>query len=163
MMAQVGAAYPNLRLVATTLRAVVSASRNDWSAVCWAGGMLYRSVQRPGLEILDRVGGGDSFASGLIYGLLSRGSTCSGRSSTAPRTGLGHDHARRHVDGDARRSRRPGQRRVGEGTAMSGANGPGGPHGPGHRRHGASIRDVARLAGLSPGTASRVLSGSSTP
>ena len=71
MMAQVCATYPNIRLVATTLRAVVSASRNDWSAVCWGGGRLYRSVQRPALEILDRVGGGDSFAAGLIYGLLS--------------------------------------------------------------------------------------------
>ncbi len=71
MMAQVVAAYPNVRLVATTLRAVLSASRNDWSAVCWAGGELYRSTPRPGLEILDRVGGGDSFASGLVYGLLA--------------------------------------------------------------------------------------------
>ena len=58
-------------MVATTLRAVRSASRNDWSAVCWADGRLHESVTRPGLEILDRVGGGDSFASGLIYGLLS--------------------------------------------------------------------------------------------
>ena len=71
MMAQVAAAYPNIRVVGTTLRAVLSASRNDWSAVCWHDGVLYRSVARPGLEILDRVGGGDSFASGLIYGLLS--------------------------------------------------------------------------------------------
>jgi 2-dehydro-3-deoxygluconokinase len=71
MMERVGAAYPNIRVVATTLRAVVSAGRNDWSAVCWADGALYRSALRPGLEILDRVGGGDSFASGLIYGLLS--------------------------------------------------------------------------------------------
>ncbi len=71
MMAQVVAAYPGVRLVATTLRAVVSAGRNDWSAVCWAGGELHRSTPRPALEILDRVGGGDSFASGLIYGLLS--------------------------------------------------------------------------------------------
>ena len=49
-----------------------SASRNDWSAVCWADGTPATArCQRPGLEILDRVGGGDSFASGLIYGLLS--------------------------------------------------------------------------------------------
>jgi 2-dehydro-3-deoxygluconokinase len=71
MMVQVAAAYPGLRAVATTLRAVASATRNDWSAVCWAGGRLHESVARPGLEILDRVGGGDSFASGFIYGLLS--------------------------------------------------------------------------------------------
>jgi 2-dehydro-3-deoxygluconokinase len=71
MMTRVGEAYPNIRVVATTLRAVHSASRNDWSAVCWAGGRLFESASRPGLEILDRVGGGDSFASGLIYGFLS--------------------------------------------------------------------------------------------
>jgi 2-dehydro-3-deoxygluconokinase len=71
MMARVCEEYPGIRAVATTLRAVRSASRNDWSAVCWTGGRLYESVARPGLEILDRVGGGDSFASGLIYGLLS--------------------------------------------------------------------------------------------
>jgi 2-dehydro-3-deoxygluconokinase len=71
MMAKVCDSYPNLLAVATTLRAVRSASRNDWSAVCWADGRLHESVARPGLEILDRVGGGDSFASGLIYGLLA--------------------------------------------------------------------------------------------
>ena len=71
MMARVATAYPNIRVVATTLRAVLSAGRNDWSAVCWADGTVHRSVARPGLEILDRVGGGDSFVSGLIYGLLS--------------------------------------------------------------------------------------------
>jgi 2-dehydro-3-deoxygluconokinase len=71
MMARVVAAYPNIRVVATTLRAVASAGRNDWSAVSWADGALSRSTPRPDLEILDRVGGGDSFASGLIYGLLS--------------------------------------------------------------------------------------------
>ena len=71
MMASVCDSYSNLVVVATTLRAVRSASRNDWSAVCWADGRLHESVTRPGLEILDRVGGGDSFASGLIFGLLS--------------------------------------------------------------------------------------------
>jgi 2-dehydro-3-deoxygluconokinase len=71
MMAQVHAGYPNIGVLATTLRGVASATRNDWSAACWAGGRLYEATSRPGLEILDRVGGGDSFASGLIYGLLS--------------------------------------------------------------------------------------------
>lgn len=71
MMRQVMAAYPQLSLVASTLRAVKSAGRNDWSAVCWADDSLHRSTERPDLEVLDRVGGGDSFASGLIYGLLS--------------------------------------------------------------------------------------------
>lgn len=62
--------YPNFKAVATTLRAVRSATVNDWSALCWYRGELHRSVERPGLEIYDRVGGGDSFASGLIYGLM---------------------------------------------------------------------------------------------
>jgi 2-dehydro-3-deoxygluconokinase len=71
MMKRVVATYPNIRLVATTLRSVATATRNDWRAVCWAADGLHTSVARPGLEILDRVGGGDSFASGLIFGLLS--------------------------------------------------------------------------------------------
>jgi 2-dehydro-3-deoxygluconokinase len=62
--------YPNFKVVATTLRTVLSATRNDWGAICWAGGKFYEAPHRPGLEILDRVGGGDSFASGLIYGLM---------------------------------------------------------------------------------------------
>ncbi len=65
------ALYPNFKAVATTLRAVKSATINDWSALCWYKGKLNQSVQRPGLEIYDRVGGGDSFASGLIYGLMT--------------------------------------------------------------------------------------------
>jgi 2-dehydro-3-deoxygluconokinase len=65
------AAYPNFKVVATTLRAVKSATRNDWGAVCWADGKFHEAVTRPDLEVLDRVGGGDSFASGLIYGLLT--------------------------------------------------------------------------------------------
>ncbi len=70
MIGKALAAYPNLKVVATTLRVVKSATRNDWGAVCWAGGQFYEAPNRLDLEILDRVGGGDSFASGLIYGLL---------------------------------------------------------------------------------------------
>jgi 2-dehydro-3-deoxygluconokinase len=62
--------YPNLKVVATTLRLVHSASRNDWGALCWANGQFFQATPHSNLEILDRVGGGDSFASGLIYGLL---------------------------------------------------------------------------------------------
>ena len=65
------AAYPNFKAVATTLRAVKSATVNDWSALCWYRGELHQSISRPGLEIYDRVGGGDSFASGLIYGFMT--------------------------------------------------------------------------------------------
>ena len=67
------ATYPNLKAVAATLRAVKSATRNDWGAICWCDGAFYTATHRPDLEILDRVGGGDSFASGFIYGLLELG------------------------------------------------------------------------------------------
>jgi 2-dehydro-3-deoxygluconokinase len=63
--------YPNFRVVATTLRNARTASINDWGAVCYMDGELYQSQMREGLEIYDRVGGGDSFASGLIYGFLT--------------------------------------------------------------------------------------------
>jgi 2-dehydro-3-deoxygluconokinase len=63
--------FPNFRVTATTLRAVKSATRNDWGAICWAAGKFYQATPRPDLEILDRVGGGDSFASGLIYGIMT--------------------------------------------------------------------------------------------
>jgi 2-dehydro-3-deoxygluconokinase len=52
------------------LRNARTATRNDWGAVCWHGGELHEARRREDLEILDRVGGGDSFASGLIYGFL---------------------------------------------------------------------------------------------
>jgi 2-dehydro-3-deoxygluconokinase len=63
-------AFPNFKVTATTLRAVRSATRNDWGAICWAGGRFHEAPNREALEILDRVGGGDSFASGLIYGFM---------------------------------------------------------------------------------------------
>jgi len=63
-------AYPNFKVIGTTLRTVKTASTNDWSAICWAEGKVYEGMKLDGLEILDRVGGGDSFASGLIYGLM---------------------------------------------------------------------------------------------
>ncbi|HTA42145.1 MAG TPA: sugar kinase [Bryobacteraceae bacterium] len=58
-------------VVATTLRTAVTATRNHWGAICYAGGAFYSATQRNDLEIYDRVGGGDSFASGLIYGFLT--------------------------------------------------------------------------------------------
>jgi 2-dehydro-3-deoxygluconokinase len=72
MIGQAAAQFPNLSVIATTLRAVKTASVNDWSAIAWsADDGFAESAVRPDLEILDRVGGGDSFASGLIYGLLA--------------------------------------------------------------------------------------------
>ncbi len=64
--------YPNFKVAATTLRRVITASRNDWSAICWHGGKFYESRKYPELDILDRVGGGDSFASGLSFGFLEK-------------------------------------------------------------------------------------------
>lgn len=63
--------YLNFKAVATTLREVKTATVNDWSALCWAGGEIYKAKDYKNLEIMDRVGGGDSFASGLIYGLMT--------------------------------------------------------------------------------------------
>jgi 2-dehydro-3-deoxygluconokinase len=57
--------------VATTLRRATTATRNDWGAICYSDGDFFQATTRENLEILDRVGGGDSFASGLIYGFLS--------------------------------------------------------------------------------------------
>ena len=71
MIRQAVADFPNFAVVATTLRNAKTASVNDWGAVCFTDGQLYQATLRSDLEILDRVGGGDSFASGLIYGFLS--------------------------------------------------------------------------------------------
>jgi len=70
MIEQVVKDYPNFKAVATTLREAHSASVNGWSAVCWMNGEFHQAKTRE-LWIHDRVGGGDSFASGLIYGFLS--------------------------------------------------------------------------------------------
>jgi 2-dehydro-3-deoxygluconokinase len=64
--------FDNFQVVATTLRTVRTATVNDWGAIAWSRESGFaEATHRPGLEILDRVGGGDSFASGLVYGLLS--------------------------------------------------------------------------------------------
>ena len=65
--------FPNFKVTATTLRTVKTATVNDWGAICWSNGEFYEAEHRPNLEIFDRVGGGDSFASGLIYGLIETG------------------------------------------------------------------------------------------
>jgi 2-dehydro-3-deoxygluconokinase len=70
MLREVAAAYPNLKLIASTLRTASTASRNGWGAIALYQDQIVHVPQRD-IEILDRVGGGDSFASGLIYGLLA--------------------------------------------------------------------------------------------
>ena len=71
MIDQVAVAHPNFAVIATTLRTVRSATVNDWGALAWSRSTgVVQAAHRERLEILDRVGGGDSFASGLIYGLI---------------------------------------------------------------------------------------------
>ncbi len=70
MIAEAVKEFPNFKAVATTLRNAKTATKNDWGAILYADGQFYDATLREDLEILDRVGGGDSFASGLIYALL---------------------------------------------------------------------------------------------
>jgi len=70
MLREVAAAYPNLKLIASTLRTASTASRNTWGAIALYESKIVHVPQRE-IDIYDRVGGGDSFASGLIYGLLA--------------------------------------------------------------------------------------------
>lgn len=71
MLAKVAAEFSDLKLIATSLREVRSASRNHWGGICWAAGEVFSTDMAEDLEIFDRVGGGDGFASGLIYGLFA--------------------------------------------------------------------------------------------
>ncbi len=70
MIDQVVSKYPQVKVVATTLREVQSTNRHGWGAVAWINGKTYISPTRE-LDVYDRVGGGDGFASGFFYGLLS--------------------------------------------------------------------------------------------
>jgi 2-dehydro-3-deoxygluconokinase len=70
MIAKAVKEYP-FQVVATTLRKAKTATLNDWGAICFYDGKFYQAKNRENLEIFDRVGGGDSFASGLIYGFLA--------------------------------------------------------------------------------------------
>jgi 2-dehydro-3-deoxygluconokinase len=69
MLREVAASYGNLKLVATTLRTAQTASRNAWGAMAIYKDQILYVPQRE-IDIMDRVGGGDSFASGLIFGML---------------------------------------------------------------------------------------------
>ena len=70
MMTEALGRFPNFKVVATTLRNAKTATVNDWGAIVYADGQFHEATLRKNLEIYDRVGGGDSFASGLIYGLM---------------------------------------------------------------------------------------------
>ncbi|MCP3995422.1 MAG: sugar kinase [bacterium] len=71
MISRLVAEYPNFKAVATTLRDAKTALKNDWSAVLYADGELHVARQREGLDIYDRVGGGDGFASGMAYAFIA--------------------------------------------------------------------------------------------
>ncbi len=71
MIERAVAGYPNFKVVATTLRNAKTATTNDWGAICYCDGEFHQAMLRENLEIFDRVGGGDSFASGLIYGFMT--------------------------------------------------------------------------------------------
>ena len=110
--------FPKTKFVATTLREVHNTNAHSWSAVAWVNG---QAVQAPTaeLKVLDRVGGGDGFAAGFIYGLLN-GET----PETAVRLRLGarrarHYLPRRHHHGDARSGgHRICRRRIGKNSAL---------------------------------------------
>ncbi len=107
MIAEAIRMFPNFKAVATTLRNAKTAGINDWGAILYADGAFYEAPLRENLEIYDRVGGGDSFASGLIYGLLA------GRGVRRRPWRTGHDHPWRHQHGDPQRGgcRHEGKRR----------------------------------------------------
>ena len=71
MVEKVVRAYPNLKVVGTTLREVKSGLVNNWSAILWHEGQFYESRRYENLEIEDRVGGGDGFSAGFVYGFMN--------------------------------------------------------------------------------------------
>ena len=95
MLGEVTRVYPNFKVIATTLRTVKTATVNDWSAMVYADGKVTKGMELPDLEIYDRVGGGDSFASGLIYGLM----TC-GDAAAAVNYGIAHGALAMTTPGD---------------------------------------------------------------
>ena len=126
MLREVAAAYPNLKLVASTLRTAQTASRNAWGAIALYEDKIVHVPQRE-IDIFDRVGGGDSFASGLIYGMLAgKGIEWAVQVRRGARR-AGHDHSRRHQHGHACRSRTHHQRRLGAHCALSCRATPGSP------------------------------------
>ena len=117
MMDQVAKQLPNIKIVATTLREVHSTNRHDWSAVAWINGKTYHAPTCE-LDVLDRVGGGDGFAAGFFYGLLSGASP-----EEALKLGWAHGALLTTFPGDTTMATsRPGpslcQRRLGSNSAV---------------------------------------------
>jgi 2-dehydro-3-deoxygluconokinase len=111
MLREVGAAYPNLKVIATTLRTAHSASRNAWGAIALFQNEIVHVPQRD-IDILDRVGGGDSFASGLIYGIIT-GKT----PEWAVRCGVAHGALAMTTPGDTSMATRAEVERVMKGSS----------------------------------------------
>lgn len=89
------ASFPNIKVIVATMRQLKSANRNDWSAVGWKDQRFVESVKFQDLDVYDRVGGGDGFASGLIYGLLTTGDV-----ETALNYGIAHGALTMTTPGD---------------------------------------------------------------
>ncbi len=98
MIGRVTAKYPQIQVVATTLREVHSTNRHSWGALAWIDGQTYASPTCE-LDVHDRVGGGDGFASGLFYGLLSGEIAGAGRAARLGAWCAAHDVPGRHDDG----------------------------------------------------------------
>ena len=101
MIEKVSKQFPNVKMVATTLREVESSNRHQWGAVLWYNGQQFVSP-RAQLDVLDRIGGGDGFATGLIYGLLSKRSP-----DEALRLGWAHGALLTSFPGDTTMARLP--------------------------------------------------------
>jgi 2-dehydro-3-deoxygluconokinase len=111
MLREVGSAYPNLKVIATTLRTAHSACRNAWGAIALFQNEIVHVPQRD-IDILDRVGGGDSFASGLIYGIIT------GRTPEwAVRCGVAHGALAMTTPGDTSMATRAEVERVMKGSS----------------------------------------------
>src|ERR1700758_1582813 len=99
MIAKVVKDYP-FKVVATTLRKAKTTTLNDWSAICYCDGKFYQAKNRENLEILDRVGGGDWFASGLILRISNWPGSAMGGGVWSCAWRSCHDHPRGYIDGD---------------------------------------------------------------
>ena len=117
MIDQVVKKYPKVKMVATTLREVHSTNRHSWGAVAWIDGKTYTSPTCE-LDVYDRVGGGDGFASGFFYGLLTGESPQEVRQSRLGARRAADHVPRRHDDGDGGTGQGVRQRRLGAHPAL---------------------------------------------
>ncbi len=103
--------HPQVKIVATTLREVHSTNRHSWSAVAWINGKTYQAPTAE-LDVYDRVGGGDGYAAGFIYGLLTGKSRARSSESRLGARRAADNIPRRHHDGDSRSGASPSLKAV---------------------------------------------------